>query len=504
MELTDLGKAPVPGSAPAGAGVAGTPALEALEGEVAKLASVAGAAGGPDWDRVVALSAQLLEGFGKDLKVAAYLCAGLAQTRAQEGVAVGLHVLRDLLETWWTPMTPARPRARRNTVEWLAERIEQVSAGWPAATWPASRRQAFLDDGLALDAFLGEHLEDAPTLRPLVQRLARTVEEATSAPAPAAAAQPPAPATPAAPPPVPVPAAAAASRPDLPAEDPQRLLAQALDDLRGVAGLLLDRTPEAPVPYVLNRTAAWAGVQAPPPEAGGRTRIPPPGAQETQPLRMALQAGNWALVAANGEALLPANIFWLDLNRLVTEALDHLGRPLAARAVERETRALVRRLPGLDRLCYTDGTPFADEATRQWLRAGDGPAEAAPAGGEEAALTEAQAQAEALVQAGDLPGALASLAGRVRAAGSARTALRLKQATCSLLLRAGRTRAAEAFARDLLADLEAFQVHRWEPDLAAAALRAALPALRAGPGDDGLAARTLDRLALLDPAGVPT
>jgi type VI secretion system protein VasJ len=403
-------------------------------------------------------------------------------------------------------------------VEWLCDRIEQSAAGWAPVSWPAARREAFLADFRALDAFLAEQLEEAPVLAPLIQRMARLVAEEEAAapppqpeplPAPSAQAEPAR--SPGA---VQQAWAQATTAPQLPAgtapprpapqapQDPQRLLARTLEDLRAAAALLLDQTPEDPAPYLLNRTAAWTAVAGLPAAVDGVTRIPPPGAQETQALRLALQAGTWSLVVANGEALLSTCLFWLDLNRMVTEALDRLGRPLAARAVEREARAFALRLPGLDDLSFADRTPFADPDTRQWLRAPGRPLQAAAGGDPDPGLAGMLAEAEALADAGDRSGALELLMGRCRTADSARTALGLKQGICALLGRSGQPRAAEAFARAILADLEEFQVHRWEPRLAAGALRTALAALKGARNEECLA-RAMDRLALLDPAGLP-
>ena len=57
------------------------------------------------------------------------------------------------------------------------------------------------------------------------------------------------------------------------------------------------------------------------------------------------------------------------LHALVAEALDSLGDGYvnAQEAVCQETALFIHRLPALIDLNFSDGTPFADSETRQWL-----------------------------------------------------------------------------------------------------------------------------------------
>lgn len=448
------------------ADITGLPEYEALETEMAKLAS-AGEAGSLDWDAAERL-ARNLAARGRDLKVSGYLCAILARNRRQEGLAEGLRAYRALLEEAWETLTPARVRARRNAVQWLLDRLLQTGAAWPPATWPREARQALMADLRAIDAFLGDHLEDAPLMHTFIQQAGGWVMEA-------AEAEPAAPPVPAftAPAPEPPPETAAA--------DPAQALGTALAHCGQAAGILLEADPADPVPYVLNRMAAWLPVRNLPPAEAGRTRIPAPSAQTFEALAAARAAGNARIILLRAEALLGDHIFWLDLNRLAVTALDQLGHGEAARRAEAETRAFVARMPGVETLAFADGTPFADPAHRAWLR----PPAARPLSVEEAGET----------------GPDLDRLGRESLAGG-RRGFRARIALCALLVREGKGRAAGALARDLLASLERLDLAAWEPALAVEALRAALDGFQAEGLDPAhpLPQSAYQQLVPLDPA----
>jgi type VI secretion system protein VasJ len=63
------------------------------------------------------------------------------------------------------------------------------------------------------------------------------------------------------------------------------------------------------------------------------------------------------------------NHLWFDLQYFQHVALDHVGAPYSTcRELLRADFALfLERLPGIERLAFNDGTPFADDATLEWI-----------------------------------------------------------------------------------------------------------------------------------------
>ena len=118
-----LGTEPIPGADPAGENARYDPSYDALTEEVGKMET-----GGPtavDWPKVAEMSGALLRDKTKDILVASYLAYALQRTEGVPGLAVGLGVLANLVETYWETGFPPlkRERARVGAVEWLAERV---------------------------------------------------------------------------------------------------------------------------------------------------------------------------------------------------------------------------------------------------------------------------------------------------------------------------------------------------------------------------------------------
>ncbi|WP_128089742.1 type VI secretion system ImpA family N-terminal domain-containing protein [Bradyrhizobium viridifuturi] len=199
------GAAPVPGPVAAGINVRGAAEFDQLETEVRRMD-----ADGPtsvDWSKVSTLSLHILSNQSKDLLVVCWATYGLFRTGGYQGLAVGLGVLRGMVDAHWEGLFPPikRERARVGAIDWLVGRVgSEVAENVPIETeYPAvlAAYEALDDldrqlrDKLVNEqASLGEllralrpHYEEAkrasavPTER--AAEAARAVEEAGVAPA---------------------------------------------------------------------------------------------------------------------------------------------------------------------------------------------------------------------------------------------------------------------------------------------------------------------------------
>ncbi len=319
----------------------------------------------------------------------------------------------------------------------VVRKVQATVRNLPREEWPEAERKAFRDDLEAIDRFLAEKMEDAPILRPLIDQVTNLIAVAGAAP-PAAPAGTPAPAratTAAGPVTAPAPAAA----PD--ASDPDQLLRAGFDHLSRAARLMLAKDLADPVPYLMVRIAAWLPVRALPPAEGSKTRIPPPEPQTVQELANLYAAANWAELIRTCEAAVVRFLFWIDLSRSSAEGLEQLGHTAAAGAVIRETQAFVQRFRGIENLAFSDGTPFANDDTRQWLLScgGDAGRPASPSGaGDDLALavSKEMAAAQELMAQTQLGNALGTFNEHIRQAGSLRERLAWQLALRRLVLRA--------------------------------------------------------------------
>lgn len=528
MKYAELGKSPIEGDKPAGIDVRYEPEFEALQNEIDKLGSPT-ASGQVDWDRIVATAAKIIETRSKDLTVASYLAVGLVRTAGAVGLDQGVQVLKDLVETFWDQLYPAkkRMRGRLGALTWWLEKTEtELQKLDIKKPLPADQVQRMLDNLKAIDAVLLEKMPEPPVLRP-VQRMVERFEVEQAAPpeaAPKPALQEPAASATADRPeykaePGPAQAPPAASRPapavvETPesitnAREAGRAVDAALQKIRQASAVMLTADLKKPLAYRLRRMAAWAKVDILPPSSDGATQIPPPPAQVLDTFSQLQEAGNTRAFIETAEQKLSQFIFWFDLNRMTAEGLNDLGADhgRAHDEVCRETAAFLQRLPGIEALCFSDGMPFADPQTRDWLKGlgrsggvraaasvdttanGDGPIRAK--------LLEAKAMARKK----QLAEGVKLLQHHMRRCDSRSVRLRWRLAIIQVLLSVKKTKAALPHTQQVLQEIDAFRLETWDPDLALEALSIVWQTLDAQNADEHKiqAAQLVQRIAGIDP-----
>lgn len=528
MELKDLGKAPISDDAPAGKDVRYEPGFEALSEEIAKMGSPS-ASSGIDWQNVINLSVQILEKESKHLQVASYLSFGLLKTSGLEGLAPGVHVLRELLENFWDPMFPPKKRmkGRRGIVEWWTEKISDFISGTDPVTWEKEARDALIDDLNALDTFLSENMPDAPLLLPLIRQVQEVIMEPADpepAPEPEAPPQPestpepvpqpppaqqpaaaPPPAQPAAPAPPAQPVAAPAIGPDAGISE---ILDQGLKFIGKLASEIRKADKTHPLPYRLSRIAAWSSIDALPLATGGKTMIPPPDGQVIAAISNLADAGNWDALADACEGKVKQFLFWLDLSRYVSESMTQLGYTDVAQVVDMETALFVQRFNGVETLCFSNGTPFADETTREWLSqisaaASQGDAVSASGPGDPAGktLTDTTNQAQQLIKDKQPDVALALLNKHLSTAGSERERFLWKMALCKVLIQLKQVKIASSYIDDILKCIDTHHLEIWEPRQAVEALALSLTGLRLMKDNQNTQTieSVIKRISMIDP-----
>jgi hypothetical protein len=216
------------------------------------------------------------------------------------------------------------------------------------------------------------------------------------------------------------------------------------------------------------------------------------------------------------------NHLWFDLQYFQHVALDHVGAPYNAwRELLRADFALfLERLPGIERLAFNDGTPFADDATLEWiarhavvrdLEAGETvvplPVSADSDDGATGDWPEIEAQARDIASSQSLEAAFAwleSLPG-VR---TERQRYLQRFVMARLADHAGRTDAALPLLAELDAATQTVPLVRWEPALAFEVKVQLIKVLKAmsqrKDADRPTLARRIDQLqgelTVLDPA----
>jgi len=417
---------------------------------------------GADPAAVAQRAGNLLETCCKDLRVATYYLWARLQLDGEDGLADGLNLLAALLERFADEIQPARPNSRRQAIEWLATaKVLDGLARFPSVVKEEAERSVAALVWLE-QIMQGWPQEQRPQLGNLYAALSTRLERSggVSAVVPqnAAVAEPPAPVV-----------------QEVPA--PPRSGRDLLDNGRLLAGWLREKPDGWLAAHRLMRSLRWDTLQQTPPhDLQGCTHLYPPREELVTGLKRLHAQQRWddLLLQVEDAFAEGVNHFWLDLHWYLHQALSKLPEPHRewADIIQRDLGMLLDRLPGVEALCWNDGTPLAEERTRDWIASsvqGNRQQAWLPAqGGESVAVDEdiLALEDEAFAQADGegVDHALAWLAQRPdMRSGRQRWLLRL------LMARIAEQYGKSDLALHLLAELDAIGERQalaaWEPDL---------------------------------------
>ncbi|WP_059412600.1 type VI secretion system protein TssA [Cupriavidus basilensis] len=322
----------------------------AIKEEVAKLSDI-------DDALIMESAGELLKHVAKDVRLAAYYAYGCMRREGAEGVACGFELLSALIDRFGAQMLPTRAESRKAALEWLAgatftDRLDRVQ-GLTGA--PLERTLS------ALALILERTAQWPESARPALDGLFRRFEERVESPLAAEST-----------------GIGELSRPSAtsstfpPAAGEVASTRDLLDRTRQMALFLREQPQGYLAAYRLMRCVRWDTLtDVPPHEASGKTRLLAPRAELRAQLRRLLLQKQWPELLDRVEQAFAegANHFWLDLQYYAFTAQDQAGGEYARvrDLLATDCALMLERLPGLDRLAFTDGTPFADDATLEWI-----------------------------------------------------------------------------------------------------------------------------------------
>ncbi|MFA1016292.1 type VI secretion system protein TssA [Enterobacter sp. SAT-E-asb] len=352
VRLWDSWLQPLSGPSPQGDDPGYDDDFQQMREEVNKLS-------GADTELICQLAEKLLTTTTKDIRVATYYCWAKLHREGERGLAEGLELLCGLLERFGTQLHPQRDRSRKAAMEWLAgSRMTDSLSLYPEVV----RIDAIRTTGaLLLIEQLTENEPDEirPELNTLYGALESRLQKAGGVdavvPQNASACETP----------------ATASHYDAPVigriTSGQDLLAQA----RALAEYLREQPDGWLSAHHLMKSLRHDTLRAiPAPDAQGRTRIEPPRADQRALLKRLYLQQNWVemLETADSTFSRGANHLWLDLQWYIHQALTKSGQDILAGIIAADLKGLLTRLSGLETLAFSDGTPFADEVTLNWIQ----------------------------------------------------------------------------------------------------------------------------------------
>jgi type VI secretion system protein VasJ len=304
---------------------------------------------------------QLLKETGKDLRLAGYYAFARLRQDGPAGFADGLELAAALVDRFGEAVLPARAEAKKGALEMLAttRMIELLESRGEFAPFDLERALAALD---VLVAQTGTWSDAArPNLQPLVSRFERKNETTRSA-----EQDPPGR--------LPSGRAGTSSSPSAAtvASDGIASTRDLLERARTMAAWLRDQENGYLPSVRLVRSVRWDTLhEVPPADAASRTRLVAPRGELRQQMKRLVLQKQWheLLERIEGAFMEGVNHLWFDLQYFQHVALDHVGAPYSTwRELLRADFALfLERLPGIERLAFNDGMPFAEDATLEWI-----------------------------------------------------------------------------------------------------------------------------------------
>ena len=516
---------PISEKTPAGVDVRYSPEFDRLQLEIDKRNSVTGPMK-TDWNVVADLAATIMTTQGKDLLVAAYFANAQCYLQGLQGFKQGVDLLDVCCKEYWSAMFPmeGRIQGRINAFNWWMENSGNFLRTGPQLSLSPEEAQAVITSIESLDTFLQGKKAGFPSLVPLVRLLKKLKTEgggagndAAAAPSVAtaketerASAEPTKPVQPkraSSPPRKAAPNAVPGSRTDAPAverqeednasaiadenlapvapvtsdEDCARAEAQLHSLAWGICSWQLLRSFHEPYYFYLNRITAWEVLADAPQHVSGRTDLVPADASFRELLHDLREQATWETLLYRSELMLRAHPYWLDLCRFADESLAALGENYShVREICSTLTALfVERLPGLHDLSYADGTPFADEATKEWLQALSTRRQGNLALTIEDRINRMREQALADVRAGDVLKASSRIEACMEQAASPAEKLHWRILLAQILNEADQTTLARMHFDILLELVDRHDLEEWDKELALAVLGAAYKGMHA-------------------------
>lgn len=342
-------------SAPVGSDPAYDDDFLAIKEEVAKLSDI-------DDTKIVDTTERLLKHSAKDVRIAAYYIYGRMRRDGAEGVASGFELLSALVDRFDEALLPTRAATRKTAFEWLAgttfsDRLDRVQG----------LHGAFLERTLSALALIVERTSawpeaTRPALEPLFRRFESRVESPQTSDVRATATSEVAYRT----------ASDNGASTTLPAATTVASISDLLDRARQMAQFLRDQPHGYLAAYRLMRCVRWDTLtEVPPHEASGKTRLVAPRVELRATLKRLLLQKQWPELLERIETAFAegANHFWLDLQYYAFAAQEQAGGEYARarELVATDCALMLERLPALERLSFSDGSPFADDTTLEWI-----------------------------------------------------------------------------------------------------------------------------------------
>lgn len=471
-ELLSIITTPLAGDNPFGTNVNYDGDFDTVKNEVGKL-------GGNNFDLIEEISLKLLKERSKDIRILSFLSMVYLRKENWEGFCDVFDGMATLFEQNYDAVFPDRERAKQMALKWLAEERYNDLLKSKKPTENDYDHLVRLIAGLnKMKPVLEQKFPEGSPFPSNIFQTAQLWEKSCkpkpkveTAPAQPQAQQPQAAAsqsTDSAPPAATAVVVTAAVGGNEPMDTPKQ--AQAI--VKKGAQFIIEKEPLKPMGYRLMRALRWDLLEKAPPSDGGKTQLNGPPPQQRTYFANLLSQNDWKTALDKAEAVFSggANHLWLDLQRIICSACKALGAQYSPiyNAVLAETAFLIRRIPELVNLQFSDGTPFCDSVTRDWISSdvsaagASGGGSGGDAAGKDEALSKELSEANTLAAAGKIEDAMGMLQNGIRNSSGGRSNFLRSAAIGDLLMRAKQPDLAVAVLETLDEKIEEYNLVQWD------------------------------------------
>ncbi len=466
-ELLDIIVKPIPGDAPMGANINYDADFDACKTEIGKIGNI-------DYALVDLSCKKLLAEKSKDMRLLCFLSLVYLRDAKWELFADIFEGFAKLCQQNYDAMFPDRERAKQNAIKWLSEPRynETVASQKPEeADYPHIGRLL-----ASLTVLRGILQNKFPEGSPFPSGLYTAVQnwEKACKPKPKPEAAP------------------GSSAGGQTVGDPMDTPKQAQAIARKAAYFLIEKEPQRPMGFRLIRSVRWDIFEKEPPNENGKTQLAPPPSDLVASLNtlIANKEFKTALDKAEVAFTTGANHLWLGLQRIAVQACQGLGEPYkqVEQAIAFETGLFVKRLPEITKLLFSDGSPFCDDATKEWIAkvvmpifsqqdASGSKKGAAESEGDK--VENEKREVARLTSSGKTEAALDLLQNAIRNSSNERDNFRRSILVCNLVMLVKQPDIALSILESLADKIQTYHLDKWDPDLAVEAWSIMVKVLKA-------------------------
>jgi type VI secretion system protein VasJ len=416
-----------------------------------------------DYALVETLSRKLLAEKSKDMRLLSFLGFVYLRDAKWELFADVFDGFATLAQQNYDAMFPDRERAKQNAVKWLSEPRfnETVSAQKPEEA-DYSHISRLLSSLTTLKGILQEKF---PEGSPFPSGLFAAVQNWEKTCKPKPKLEP----------------TAGAPTAGQAAADPMDTPKQAQTIARKAAYYLIEKEPQRAMGFRLMRSIRWDIFEKAPPNENGKTQLAPPPADLAAALNALIAGKEFKPALDKAEFIFTtgANHLWLGLQKIATQACQGLGEPYkqVEQAIMFETGLFIKRIPDMQKLSFSDGSPFCDDATKEWIAksvmplfsadtSAAGAQKNGPADGSGDKIENERKEVAALVSANKTEAALDLLQNAIRNSSNERDNFRRSIIMCNMLLTAKQPDIALSILESLDGKIQLYHLDKWDPDLA--------------------------------------